>query len=634
MKQIENDYWLVEVADDASSIVLTDRCHGGVWKTSDPFRMSYGNYYAYNLLERCRTVVESSGGILSICLDNMKFYGRFPANPYNKPEPAPDLTYRFEFRLQDDEVVFTMLPIDGMDEEEQRLTVLPDLMAMDSNEKGTALLPCGYGSLYRFPRADSFSIRYGYGSGYTTMVTGGLFRENGAGVAFYSSYPWDFFPVFTVNQRKGRSGFDFTFENEAELGNEPHDIHFKAFAAGESYNEMAKWYRGVLKRRGQFKTYAQKIAESPEAEKLVGSVIWKHNVYSTETSPKPHSYSLYISRQDGNQYEGLPNDWTAKEVFDTAKAAGFDRVCVYNTGWNRFGYDSGYPTRLPPNPERGTAEQFTAMADYARSLSDGYIYSVHDNYIDMYRNSPEDFWPDVIRTIDGGYLRGGIWRGGRARILCTKQAMKYARRDVPQIVKMVGRGGVYIDVFGCSALHRCHHPEHPMSRHDDANERRNVLGYIASQYGSVTTEGGPVDFLADIVNLGAFAGYAISAHGAGGEPPIPIPFWQLVFHDSILSYSSEGAYGPIGKEYITYSFLYGMLPTGFDAESLRLSKELRKAFTSEMIRHEIVGDVAIEDRAWPGPGVIRGTMKTTFADGTAVIAHFAGLQSSYEVIKA
>ena len=173
-----------------------------------------------------------------------------------------------------------------------------------------------------------------------------------------------------------------------------------------------------------------------------------------------------------------------------------------------------------------------------------------------------------------------------------------------------------------------------MSRHDDANERRNVLGYIASQYGSVTTEGGPVDFLADIVNLGAFAGYAISAHGAGGEPPIPIPFWQLVFHDSILSYSSEGAYGPIGKEYITYSFLYGMLPTGFDAESLRLSKELRNAFTSEMIRHEIIGDVAIEDRAWPGPGVIRGTMKTTFADGTAVIAHFDGPQSSYEVVKA
>ena len=466
------------------------------------------------------------------------------------------------------------------------------------------------------------------------MTTGGLFRENAAGIAFYSSYPWDFFPVFSVNQRKGRSGFNFTFENESTLGNEPHDIHFKSFAAGENYNEMAKWYRGVLKQRGQFKTYAQKIAESPEAEKLVGSVIWKHNVYSTETSPKPHSYSLYISRPDGNQYEGLPNDWTAKEVFDTAKAAGFDRVCVYNTGWNRFGYDSGYPTRLPPNPERGTPEQFTAMSEYARNLSDGYIYSVHDNYIDMYRNSPEDFWPDVIRTIDGGYLRGGIWRGGRARILCTKQAMKYAQRDVPQIVKIVGRGGVYIDVFGCSALHRCHHPEHPMSRHDDANERRKVLGYIASQYGSVTTEGGPVDFLADIVNLGAFAGYAISSHGADGEPPIPVPFWQLVFHDSILSYSSEGAYGPIGKEYITYSFLYGMLPTGFDAESLRLSKELRKAFTSEMVRHELVGDVTIEDRAWPGPGVIKGTMKTTFADGTTVIAHFNGPQSSYEVVKA
>ena len=89
MKTIDNDYWRVEVADDASSIVLTDMRHGGVWKTTDPFRMSYGNYYAYNLLERCQVAVESNGDVLSICLDNMKFYGRFPANPYNKPEPAP-----------------------------------------------------------------------------------------------------------------------------------------------------------------------------------------------------------------------------------------------------------------------------------------------------------------------------------------------------------------------------------------------------------------------------------------------------------------------------------------------------------------------------------------------------------------
>ena len=112
MKQIQNDYWLVEVSDDASCITLTDRRNGGVWKTVDPFRMSYGNYYAYNLLERCRVSVESTDDKLSICMDNMKFYGRFPANPYNKPEPAPDLTYRFEFRLEDDEAIGDFIAAD------------------------------------------------------------------------------------------------------------------------------------------------------------------------------------------------------------------------------------------------------------------------------------------------------------------------------------------------------------------------------------------------------------------------------------------------------------------------------------------------------------------------------------------
>ena len=112
------------------------------------------------------------------------------------------------------------------------------------------------------------------------------------------------------------------------------------------------------------------------------------------------------------------------EVFDLAKRKGFDRVCIYNTGWNRFGFDSGYPTRLPPNPERGTYEDFRNAAEYGRSLSDGFIYSVHDNYIDCYKNSPEYSIEEMVHNKNGVPVKGGIWRGGRCTVMCSAVSVK------------------------------------------------------------------------------------------------------------------------------------------------------------------------------------------------------------------
>ncbi len=130
--------------------------------------------------------------------------------------------------------------------------------------------------------------------------------------------------------------------------------------------------------------------------------------------PLPHDYSYFVTSPDGNSLEGRAANWSAAEIFETARKNGFDRVCVYNTGWNAGGYDGMYPTRLPPNPERGTPEAFCAAARDACSLSDGYVLSVHDNYYDAYRNSPEFSEEEIGRNDDGGLQRGAIWHGGRA----------------------------------------------------------------------------------------------------------------------------------------------------------------------------------------------------------------------------
>ncbi len=240
---------------------------------------------------------------------------------------------------------------------------------------------------------------------------------------------------------------------------------------------MAKHYRRQMEAEGRLFRLKDKIKASPEVGQLAGSVIWKHNVYWTQTSPEgvSHDYSLYVLDKAAGDDEGKPNNWTAREVFDTAHAAGFDRVCILNTGWNRYGFDSGYPTRFPVNPERGTAADFKNCADYGRSLSGDYILSVHDNYRDCYRNSPEFDFNEMIQTVDGAPLRGGIWHGGRCYLMCTQNGVKYAKRDLPKIAELSGRGCIYIDVLGCTNFQPCFHPDHPGSGRDDAMGRIEIL---------------------------------------------------------------------------------------------------------------------------------------------------------------
>jgi hypothetical protein len=214
--------------------------------------------------------------------------------------------------------------------------------------------------------------------------------------------------------------------------------------------------------------------------------------------------------------------------------------------------------------------------------------------------------------------------------MCTSQSIKYAERDMPEIVKMLGKGSIYIDVLGCTFLESCHNPEHPQGKRNDVESRRRLLEYIKSVVGSVATEGIPPDYMANIVDLGAFAGIYLGyfASPAIEEIPKPVPLWQLVYHDSVLSYTSEDAYGIYGSEYILYCALFGMLPTQFDETSKKLSFELREAYRSEMLSHEFLEPMSIknEDDCFFSAGV----QKTKYSNGTVVVANFNETPYEYE----
>ena len=106
------------------------------------------------------------------------------------------------------------------------------------------------------------------------------------------------------------------------------------------------------------------------------------------------------------------------------------------------------------------------FADCARRVMKlGYLFSPHDNYQDIYRDSPswsEDF---IMKTADGKLVKGGVWDGGRAYITCSRQAVELARRpqNLEAVKKLTGANSYFIDTTYAAGLSECFDPRHPLT---------------------------------------------------------------------------------------------------------------------------------------------------------------------------
>ncbi len=617
MHILENRNYKIELAEDASLLRITGVANGMSFESKSPFQLVYGGFYRYDIPPHARMQISATGNCITVRFDEFSFWARFKEHYYVKPEQGPDLRFTFQIVLEDDEVVFRTEPVENMDGEICTVTFPACLFGWHTDRANDLVLPMGYGSIFRFPYDGVCEFPW---SSLLLPVYGVFGGEGGFGVYLRDSC--DQSGYLNVNLRKKGWAFcENRWEFERETANYRREMRVKFFRKGESYVQLAKWYRGIVMREGRFVSLKEKIAMNPEVEKLVGSVIWKHNTYSTPEVPDGvmKDYSLYVASPEAAVVEGKPANWSAYEVFDTAKKQGFDRVCIYSTGWNFMGFDSGYPTRLPPNPERGSAEGFSRAAEYGRSLSEGYIYSVHDNYRDCYPNSPEYDQEEMIHNRSMAAQKGGIWRGGRCWLMCGANALKYAERDLPRIAGMTGRGSIYLDVLGLVQPFACWHSEHPQTQSGDLEFRRKILNLARRCFGSVATEGAPADFCADLVDVGAFYFFTQKIH-PGFIVPLPVPLWQLVYHDSVLGYTGEGLCGYSGGDYLAMTALYGMLPTQFDETSRKMSLELRSVYRAEMLSHEFLRERSDAARA-------------VFSDGTEVIANTGDTEICYGEIR-
>lgn len=318
------------------------------------------------------------------------------------------------------------------------------------------------------------------------------------------------------------------------------------------YAEIAKAYRRVAKDRGLLRTWKEKITANSQVEAILGAADFKPFVLS-RVMPK--------TRWNHTDKEVVNVQYTFDEAAQIAEHLkndlGIDRAMFVLAGWIRRGYDNQHPDILPAAPECGGNEGLSECARRVRNL--GFLFGLHDNYQDMYRDSPS--WDEsyLLRNPDGSVRKGGVWAGGQAYITCSKKAIELAKRDqnLPAVKKLFEPTLYFIDTTFAAPLLECSDPRHPLTLIDDMYWKRKLSEYAREMFGLFGSEEGQ-EWAVPCADY--FEGL-MSHKTHSNESEIIIPLFEMVYGDCINLYTHQGDRATPGRPtYILDHILYAEMP--------------------------------------------------------------------------
>src|SRR4051812_6660565 len=218
---------------------------------------------------------------------------------------------------------------------------------------------------------------------------------------------------------------------------------------------------------------------------------------------------------------------------------------VIITGWPHLGYDRQHPDELPVAPEAGGVEGLKHLQDTIHSL--GYMMSLHDQYRDYYTDAPS--WDPqfavheedaLTRSIAFPGSRFGQWKlgtipfmnnwdGGEMSYLNNRLMPGHIKKNYQWLAAHgVKPDGVSLDVFGYVPVDEDFNPEHPTTRTDALNGRRQTFTWARHNIGVIYTEAG-CDWTIPYIDSTSQLATPLTP-GKG----IPIPLYTLVYHDAVL----------------------------------------------------------------------------------------------------
>jgi hypothetical protein len=214
------------------------------------------------------------------------------------------------------------------------------------------------------------------------------------------------------------------------------------------------------------------------------------------------------------------------ENLRTLKDNGVDHVAIISHVWQRYGYDVKLPDHLPANPSFGGDE---GMIEFGRTAREcGYIWSLHENYIDMYPDAPSYDPTARVLLADGSASKAWFNAGTGVQSFGLKcnRAMDFARRNAPEIHRRYGTNAAYLDV------HPCVPPWHQLDHEAKQPMAAMALGKVQCdtqlfQY-MRDTHGGPL--FGEGANHFYWAGRCdgVEAQVEGGEDHTPLLDFDLL----------------------------------------------------------------------------------------------------------
>ena len=391
------------------------------------------------------------------------------------------------------------------------------------------------------------------------------------------------------------------------------------------YNDICKAYREYVKEQGRLRTLAEKAAQVPSVDRLIGCS-FVHKGIKTYVSEG----SDFFDKDAPDINNQLVSFAKREEEIRELNAAGVKKLYMHLDGWAEPGYDNQHPDYVPACEAAGGWEKMRSLVDAIHEC--GYLFGIHDQYRDYYHSAPSYDDDYACMLPDGTIPQHQRWAGGPQSYLCGTQAPYYVKRNFKELKKnRIELDCAYLDVFTCNEGDECNNPRHRMTRKECYDARASCFNYLMSK-GILPSSEEVSDWCIPSMVFSHYAPYDFMLREPGSPKyGVPVPLFNLVYHDCLIEpWMMEKVSD--SEDYMLYALLNGGAPyvirdgayPNFDGsfepdvkltldqdiERCKVVSELHeKVANCEMVRHEMVGgDYEVQ--------------RTVFSDGTVVTVDF------------
>ncbi len=342
-----------------------------------------------------------------------------------------------------------------------------------------------------------------------------------------------------VKRANGLMGFSCLWENDLGEWGHKRRIRFE-FMPDCSPMAVALRYREEMKRRGYYKTFADKAKERPKMA------------------------------ENFRRLSGSPSVWYWAIDGDKAGVCRYLREkCGFTDFLFQFAQRKDQGVWVTPGEVKACAEAAPGVLlseydIYKDTLERKYLPLI--TYVRPYWSVDAADNDDLIYDASGKTLRGwkvelkekvdGIGKYIGCATICEKTACAYIRKRLSaEMAKFPWYTGRYLDVTGCAAPFECYHPRHRMSRRESVEMRRQMLAVLGNEFGLLASTEDGQEFLASVCDyftcgFSAASDYRVASGPMweiwDGEPPDEVcrgtdektrmPLFEMVFHGCMVSY--------------------------------------------------------------------------------------------------